>query len=269
MANEKHLLVNVQGDYTDTDLGGEIWQCGFRVGLFPDPDGIPSIDVLPNDWNVVAANINRVETNWDIAGNWSVQGPLMTGFSVDDWLNDQIAPAVATWQNLSQIAQICRVTNIRAYPIGPDGNAIPAPPYSQGSPITLSWKSSYPVGGNAGGMLPPQVAVVMSHRTSQTGRRGRGRVFRPAPAPGAASTEGLLSSGSRTALLNAHVALLEVFNDVAGDLTGWGTRAIVTGAPYTSYAVINQVRVGSVFDTQRRRRNGIPETYTSGSVTVP
>jgi hypothetical protein len=41
----------------------------------------------------------------------------------------------------------------------------------------------------------------------------------------------------------------------------------VTGAPYEDYGIVNQVRVGSVVDTQRRRRNRLTETYSSTNVT--
>jgi hypothetical protein len=46
-------------------------------------------------------------------------------------------------------------------------------------------------------------------------------------------------------------------------------RPIVTGKPWTDYAVITTARVGDYVDTQRRRRNRVRETYVSGGITYP
>ena len=46
-------------------------------------------------------------------------------------------------------------------------------------------------------------------------------------------------------------------------------QPIVTGAPYTKYAVINKVSCGDVPDTQRRRRRSLTETYYDVAVPHP
>jgi hypothetical protein len=46
---------------------------------------------------------------------------------------------------------------------------------------------------------------------------------------------------------------------------GAHVRPIVTGKPWDKYGVVTTVRVGSIVDTQRRRRNRLTEVYTSGN----
>lgn len=268
MANEKHILVTAQGDYTTGPLSGEIWEVGLRyvlrIGSLNDPIG-----VLPNEWNPGAATINRVETNWMIVGNWTIEQGVLGGFAVDDWLNDQVAPAFATWMAHNARANSCRLTQLRAYPIGTDGRAIAAPPYSAGSPILLQWTSSFPIGGSSAAILPLQNAVVCSHRTAQIGRRGRGRMFTPGPATTAMTINGRLDTGVRTTYLNKQKALLEdsaYINVVPPAELQIAIQPIITGGSFTDYAIINQVQVGDVIDTQRRRRNREIEDRASISV---
>jgi hypothetical protein len=61
--------------------------------------------------------------------------------------------------------------------------------------------------------------------------------------------------------------LLEALAYTSSDPTGARVRPVITGAPWTHYGVINQVRCGTVLDTQRRRRRSIAETYESQAVT--
>jgi len=77
-------------------------------------------------------------------------------------------------------------------------------------------------------------------------------------------------SGARLAttpqadILDAHVTFLESIGvQVSDDVN---VRPIVTGKPYVDYAVVTQVQVGNVIDTQRRRRNRLTEVRVSDSV---
>lgn len=268
MANETHFYVTVQGDYTSTSLANEVWQFGTRwiwTNVTPDPIG-----TLPQDLNIVADSVNRNETAWTIVGNWGVTGAAASSFHADDWLNDQLAPAVQTMFNNTRFGSMIRVRTIKVYPIGSNGRAIPAPPYAQGTPMLLTYKSgNYPVGTGAT-MLPPQTSCVVSLRTGQTGRRGKGRLFLP-PLPTAqmSSSDGLLATGTADG-----VALLVANFLTAGTIdlevpTGSHTRPIVTGSPWTNYATVVNTAVGNVFDTQRRRRAQLDEVYSLRPVPTP
>lgn len=265
MANEKHLLLTIQGDWNDSNLTEEAWQVGIRLVLNAG-GGIDPIGTLPNNWNPVAETISRTETNWTITGNWRVDFGSGVFFNPDDYLNDQVAPQIGTWLSSSSLSNRCRVRRLRLYPIGTDGHAIPAPPYGSGTPCLLEWTSSFPVGGNAGNLLPLQCAAVMSHRTQQIGRAGRGRIYRPGLTAGSVDADGKLDSSVKANMLSSHVTLLENIALVDAVAPKVETRPIVTGGTFTQYAVINQVRVNDIVDTQRRRTRQITPVESSASV---
>ena len=261
MANEMHILLTATGDYRDDPaLALESWQVGLRMWIGIG-GSVPADDVGPlsTDLSVEAKSINRTETDWTISGNWWMAGPGgLQHFSPDDYLNDQAGPAFATWMATSLcFAGHARLRQLRLYPIGSNGKSVPAAPYAAGSPCTLIY-TTIPEGGVAGDALPPQNTVVASHRTSQVGRKGRGRMFLPVSATGQVE-KGVLKDASRAAILANQVDLLEALA-VTGTSS---TRPSVIGAPWTSYAFINSVIVDTAVDTQRRRRKdviGVPAT---------
>jgi hypothetical protein len=263
VANEKHLLLTFGGDYTDAANAGEIWQNSLRLTLVFG--GADPVGTLPSNWEPVAADINRTETKWTITGNWTIDGPLTAGFSPDDWLNDQVAGALDTWLGQSGIANKVRLLWAKVFPIGSNGKALPAPPYSQGSPILLSWTSAYPTGDDGGNILPLQNALVISHRSAQTGRKGRGRMFRAGMSVNANDADGKVPSTIQGYLLSAQVALLEALSVADSGVDTPQVRPAIIGSPWTHYGTINQVRVGNRMDTQRRRRDQVDETYTAAS----
>lgn len=271
MAGEKHLYVVAGGGYVDSGLAEEEWQVGLRF-LFKTGDAPDAIGTLPSSWDVVAQNTARVETSWRIDGNWTVEGGV-TDLDVGDWLNDQLAPAFTDWLNNNLIHNVVRMDTLKVYPIGsPTGAVIPAPPYSQGTPVTLTWTASNPVGGGSTSALPLQNSIVASHRTSQVGRRGRGRMFYPVASSAILSStpgsRGRISSATVAAAVTAHVALLEACSLNGSGPSGW-VCPIITGTPWEDYALITQVQIGDVMDTQRRRRNALTEARQSDTVTNP
>lgn len=264
MTGEKHILLTIGGSYTG-DVSTETWQCGIRFLLTWGTIGTtPLIGDLPTDWNPVAATINRDETDWTIVGNWSVDGPLTSTFSADDWLNDQVAPAIYDWIPEIKASNALTVETLKVYPIiGPSGKADPAAPYATGSPVVLTWKT--PLGaGTTTGLLPLQNSIVASHRTTQIGRRGRGRVFLPPTGPASVSF-GRLASGVANAIASGHADFLATVS-LDGGATDPLLRPIVTGAPWNRYAVVTTVEVDDVMDTQRRRRRSLVPNKESVSV---
>lgn len=268
MAGEKHILLNIRGDWTDSELAGETWQVGLRCALVAGADVDPVGD-FPSTWALADDSINRTETDWTITSNWhAYQGS--DDWNPDDWLNDQVAPAVIAWiAALSATSNKCRVRALACYAIGaPSGKALPAPSQTVGAPALLTWTGSYPVGGSGGELLPIENAVVASHRTQLLGGKGRGRMYLPGLTAGGMDGHGRLSSTLCSGDLAAQVGLLEGIQMTAGTTFGWSVRAVVTGNPWKHYGVIDQVRVGNVADTQRRRRRQLDEVYTSGSVSI-
>lgn len=267
MANEKHLLLTFGGDYTDSANETEVWQNSLRLTLIFG--GTDPVGTLPTNWAPVPTDINRTETDWTITGNWTVSGGLGGYFNPDDWLNDQVAPALDTWLGQSGIADNIRMQWAKVFAIGDNGKSLPPVIYSQGSPCLLEWTSSYPTGDDGGNMLPLQNSLVISHRTAQTGRRGRGRMFRAGMSVNANDANGGVPSTIAGYLLDAQVALLEAVSLPSSGPEDPEVRPAIIGSPWTKYATINQVRVGNRMDTQRRRREQLDETYVSDSPTYP
>lgn len=259
-----HLYVVLQGDYSSTQMAGEIWQTGLRFGASPAA-GTP-VDVGPLDpFEVVALNQTVAEPTYNISSNWTTEMGL-NDLDPVSWLNDQVRPAAAAWISAANLfSSSVRLKSILVYPIrSPDGHVEPAPPYLAGSPCRLDYTSSFPTGAVAG-MLPPQTTAVVSTRTSQVGRRGRGRMFIP-PFGASASSFGRLIGSAQTAAGAATKTMIEAMRLDGGGPGGVWVYPIVTGAPFSAYAVINQLRVGDVFDTQQRRRRSLVESFASTAV---
>ena len=268
MAGELHLLANFRGDYTDAALSAEGWQFGVRFRA--SNSEATDVGDLPNDFSPAAVTINRDETNWTITGNWRVDLGSAAFFNVDDWLNDQLAPSFQTFLGITAFSQSAVCTRIDAYPIGTNGKAIPAPPYATGTPVSLILKNATTIrGGGDYTLLPPQITPVVSLRTSQIGRSGRGRFFAPAVCATNTLTNGTFSkspqtsSAAATFLVNASVTST-LPNPIV-------CRPIITGKAvgYSKYARVNQVRCGDILDTQRRRRRQLAETYSDNSLVYP
>jgi hypothetical protein len=266
MANEKHLLLTVGGDYVNAALSSESWQTTLRLALVFG--AVDPIGTFPDNWEPTGDIISRTETNWTIEGNWQASGPGAAEFHPDDYQHDQVAPAVVAWMNTTGISNQVRVRYAKLYPIGTDGKAVPAIPYSAGTPCTLTWTGSIPVGPATQNMLPLQNSIVISHRTAQIGRAGRGRMFRPGLTSLSTDALGQLVSASQTAIRDKQKAYLEGLKLTVAGVGSAQVRAVVTGSGFVNYAQINAVRVGSVPDTQRRRRRSLPETYSQAVVTA-
>lgn len=262
-----HLYVTVTGGWKSATgpLAQETWQFGIRyVPTITAPD---PIGALPSDNDVypVAATINRNETNWTITGNWYLEMGV-SDLDPADWLHDQIMPAViALIGGTGFFSSDMYVTGVRVYPIGADGRVAPAAPFATGTPCLLVPKTDTVADGQvAGQMLPPQVAVVASLRTPQIGPGGRGRIFLPALAVSASSTGGSVNATVRANLAAAVANFLEdsSLDGAPAPLTRPCIVPAAQSAP-SVYAIVSQVRVGSVFDTQRRRRRSVPETFST------
>lgn len=266
MTGEAHVLTTIGGVYKNAPLLAEIWEVTLRHALVAG--SVDDVGTFPTNLTVQTADIARTETDWTIDGIWNVHVGSLAGavFNVDDWLNDQVAPAVSDWASSSYMSNQCQASYIKAYLVGsPSGKAIPGPGQTQGSPITLTWTSSFPVGSGTG-TLPVQDALVMSHRTNQTGRRGRGRMYLPGIPPSKINTQGVIDSTSAAGFASRQAGLLEAVIYAGSGLDPYNIRPCVTGKPYVNYGVIDTVLVGQVVDTQQRRRVNIDEAYVSQAV---
>jgi len=109
--------------------------------------------------------------------------------------------------------------------------------------------------------MPPQSAVVFSLRTDTPGASGRGRLYWPCLAAS------ISSLGRMTAPLTSDLATqwVSYSNSIRGALaTAFPTigfdLAVRSKTTLTTPHVV-RVQVGNIIDTQRRRRDNLPEAY--------
>lgn len=168
------------------------------------------------------------------------------------------------------IGNLWKTDQIKVAQVGTDGKTHPDnvlyAPY--GTAIT---------GPTAGTVYPAQISLVASLENS--GARGlaaKGRMYLPGVTH-VVQSNGQISTANVTSTVTALKAFIDAVNAAAP--TGEkvilasqgrrtknpdGTYSVVPGTSVNS--VVNRVRVGSVLDTQRRRRNQLVEAYQSAAI---
>jgi hypothetical protein len=251
--SQKHLYLVARGGYTDSDYNQEGWQCGIRLWVdtsIPDDEGsLPTT----GDFHAHTAGDSggglHTETNWE----WTT----LTGdvISPIDYLQDQAAPAWSDFMAAVVVSSKVYLAELRLYPMQGNGLAFE----SRRAVVTYDTPVA---GGRSGDMVPSEVSLAVSWRTSRPGPRGRGRIFLPPTTTSGVAADGLVLGTMQGDAADAAQALLEglAFDAVSPD--GTHVRPAVIGSPWTNYAVITSLSVGSVFDAQRRRRRQLVETRT-------
>lgn len=259
MAGEKHLYLTFGGTYEDSTEGTEIWQFGVRCALVFGL--VDDIGTLPNNWTVAPDAASSTSGDWDIVNQFQVNGPGIPDFDPMSYMTDQVIPAWETYLATDSFSIDCKATFIKIAPIAQGGTTILA--------RTCTATANADVHGGLGGNhLPLQNSIAISTQTPVVGRRGRGRWYLPAPAVSLIGTKGLLASGVNAAFAETAATFLEDLGFTTIGTDEPRVRPIVTGDPYEQYGRISSVRVGSVVDTQRRRRDQLVESYASHDVTA-
>jgi len=123
------------------------------------------------------------------------------------------------------------------------------------------------VNGSGSATKTPQDAVVFSLRTSTPGARGRGRMYWPALGATIGSTFQLTSPTSTLLAADMRIWLNAIGTQMnAGYASISSVLTVVASVrSVTAHANhnINAIQVGSILDTQRRRRDALLETYVS------
>lgn len=124
--------------------------------------------------------------------------------------------------------------------------------------VSLEHFLEAPIPGTAGTGYP-QIAIVLSLRTTRArGYASNGRMYIPSALP--------IGSGGQIPeadAINVSLAAAQFISDV--DAVGLGQPVVMSKVGAGVTAPITGVRVGRVMDTQRRRRNAIPEEYTAAA----
>jgi len=215
-----------------------------------------------------AFKVNRVTmqgTSFSGEEIWS------TGFYLGNVSADADAPteAMATsigalWQTFfthtnSRISSQFQTTEVKIAQLGTDGLTIPdsVKYYTYPAPIS---------GVQGSTLFPPQIALVATLVGPQArGLASKGRMFLPGVSA-AVSTNGRISDLNRGEMATNVRTFIRGVVDLAETnnvplLASQGRPGIGGTAPVNHEIV--SVRVGNVYDTQRRRRNGLAEAYST------
>nr|CRY96618.1 hypothetical protein [uncultured prokaryote] len=145
-----------------------------------------------------------------------------------------------------------RYIGLKVAPIGTNGRYPPdenAVEYLRPSPIPGSTTGGY-----------PQIALVLSMRTARTrGYASNGRMYLPTAETPSDSSGLITLSTADSAALNGAVFIGAV------NAVGLGAASVMSTVGAGLIEPITAVRVGRVIDTQRRRRNQLPESYSAAS----
>jgi hypothetical protein len=121
-----------------------------------------------------------------------------------------------------------------------------------------------PTAGNGTSTQRPfQVASVVTLMTPRAGAAGRGRFYLPLPVD-AIDANGQVSSVVTQNRANAAAQLMVNVNFSLSTGTYQGVVVVASSGGFNS--TVTAVKVGSVLDTQRRRRNALVESYSTALV---
>lgn len=102
--------------------------------------------------------------------------------------------------------------------------------------------------------------MVISLSTQFTGRSERGRMYLPGPAVSNVTSAGRFATTNRNDIRDAAVALLASTSAPDNVSVLWSRKNV-------SLTPLDSLRVGDVFDAQRRRRDKLTELYSAGDIT--
>lgn len=179
-----------------------------------------------------------------------------------------VADIAAAWQTYfsaptSYVSNKYRFKMAKLQTMAVDGKAV--------ADSAVYFQPATPVpGASSGQAMPPQTALVATLANSlPRGLATKGRMFLPGVNAGVDDTGHLLASVPEGISTN----LQTFFNTIYQDADTPGNPILVSlgnslqlrpgAARY-----VTQIRVGNVYDTQRRRRNALVESYTVKPVSV-
>lgn len=218
-----------------------------------------------------AQRVNRITISGTMYGGSEI---WTTGFYAGGTATDAPAPSDAMaemiadeWETFftatgTAISYLWKTATIKVTPIAADGNI--------DIPGIRSFSYPTAIAGQSGGAgNPPQVALVATLvADSGVGLAGKGRMFIPGLTAGVDST-GHIPTGTANTVAAGIATFLGNVNasfDNPGQAINASHRPIVIGQPTPINRVLTSVKVGNVYDTQRRRRNALAETYSTDTI---
>lgn len=199
-------------------------------------------DVWSTGWRIAPSLVSEVTVNY----------PQMA----QRLLDSVVAALPAFWEPLrSSIANGTELRSVKVAPVDVDGRYID-------NMDSVIHDLETPLKGNAtNGIHPPQIAVVASLTTgTRRGNATHGRMYLPLTAVKVGSTTFTIDASIRQTIANAVVGLLDDSIGLIADVSL--DPVVMSNKGNGTTRTITAVGVGSIADTQRRRRNRFTEEYT-------
>lgn len=140
-----------------------------------------------------------------------------------------------------------------------------------GEPV-VSHPATATAGGSPGVPLPPQVALVVTLVAgSGKGLAGKGRMYLPGVNQQVDATGHIAGSYAQTLANNLRLLFSNINSQIPdpdGVVNASRGHKASLGIGARNVPV-NGIRVGTVYDTQRRRRNGLQEVYATSALVTP
>lgn len=180
---------------------------------------------------------------------------------VADYLNSIAGTAQAAWTTFmttcaGEFSPSVSFTGVSVRRILPSGRSSEL---AEKSPATPT------VGAGSAGM-PNQIATCLTLLSQTPGRSGKGRIYLPLLGATLTAGTGRIVTATVTKIAGASVVLLNTLNNVltaqSGTVVAIQSQAAVNGGSHP----VRSIRVGDVFDTQRRRRDSLAEVYVGGAL---
>lgn len=192
-----------------------------------------------------------------------------TGFYMGAAESDAPVPSQAftdvvrnAWQtfftfNGNGISDAYTFTAVKAARLGLDGKY-------DGTAVAQSYPTGTVTGGSTGLPLPPQCALVATLVAgSGKGLGGKGRMYLPG-VKHAVTGNGRISDADALRVATNLKTFFDTINastEAPGKVINASRGHKKFGGAGAVNILVNGIRVGNVYDTQRRRRNGLAETY--------
>lgn len=191
---------------------------------------------------------------------WTQQEIWQFGFHFDATaLPSNVAgidSAIGSWFNASLVTQHARYLGFKAALIAPDGN------YPPGHVPLVYTRPTALVGTTTNGQTLPQSSLSITLTTAVPRGRGHaGRIY-PPPMCYTIQADGRIPDPTSTIVPQWTTFLNSL-------ITAVGARMVVASHVAGTFTPVTGIKVGRVTDTQRRRRNHLPEGYVSAAITNP
>lgn len=217
-----------------------------------------------------AHKVNRVTMSGTMYGGNEV---WTTGFWAGSQTADAPAPTAEGAEAIADEWQVFFTATATAISYLWKTDTVKITPYNAAGTIDVAGIKSYSyptaiVGQSGGAGNPPQVALVATLIAGNgIGNGGKGRMFIPGLTAGV-DTTGHIPTGTANTIA-AGLATFFASVNASIDAPGLAINAAKT-APITGNLAVNRaltiVKVGNVYDTQRRRRNALAEVYSSDTI---